>query len=59
MAIANKDWLNELTNVTDIDVALDIIYSNLYGMIDKFVPVHRPNPSKYPPWFTPEIKKRY
>ena len=53
--ICDIDWscLNLFKNVDD---ALTKFYAILYDAFDRFVPKYKCNSSKFPPWFTADIK---
>ncbi|KAH9633748.1 hypothetical protein HF086_011047 [Spodoptera exigua] len=57
-ALQHLDW-SELFLFNDIEIAIDIFYTNLYNCISLYVPVKtdRMKDSKYvyPKWYTPDI----
>ncbi|KAJ3660858.1 hypothetical protein Zmor_005287 [Zophobas morio] len=51
----NLNW-SFLDSATDVNEALSLFYDNIYKSIDKFVPKVKCYTSKYPIWYTPDIK---
>mgnify|MGYP005984835977 FL=1 len=48
--------LTVLENTTNVDDIMNCFYSNLYDSFDIYVPKKLYGKSKYPVWFSPEIK---
>ena len=48
--------LTVLENITNVDDVVNCFYSNLYDLFDNYVPKKPCGKSKYPVWFSPEIK---
>ena len=56
--ISQISWDSVLTE-SDVDASVNALYSKLYSALDNFVPKTKPfNKSQYPPWFTPDIKRK-
>ena len=50
------DW-TFLEHFNDINLALDCFYKCLYEVLDSYVPKITPRSSKFPPWFSSDIKR--
>lgn len=54
--LEQTDW-DVLNAMSDVDEALDKFYEILYSIFDNCVPKVKTKNNKFPPWYTPEIKR--
>lgn len=52
--LALVDWTH-LYSITDVNIAVDYFYNQMYTILDKSCPPKKDKRSKYPFWFTPSI----
>lgn len=54
--LMNQYW-NTILNVINLDDAVYTFYDQLYNAFNFFIPIKSSAPSKYPSWFTCELKR--
>lgn len=61
-AFLHVDW-SFVNNFSDVNIALEAVYSKLYEILDAHVPLYKKVNKKYPKWYTLEIisniKRKY